>query len=164
MVVALGLGANRGDPLHAFQQAKIGLGNVGRVLRQSRLYQTAPIGPAQPCYTNAVLLLETGLSGPSLLRSLLSIEAGAGRDRSREQRWNARVLDLDLLCYGNEVLDLPGLSVPHPRMHERRFVLAPLCEVWPTWRHPQHALSARELLEKLGPPAGDEVFPWRETW
>lgn len=96
----------------------------------SSLWETAPIGDVpQGDFLNAVLVLDT-IRGPGpLLAELLAIETTAGRVR-REQ-WGPRILDLDLLLYGDAVIDAPGLQVPHPRMHQRRFVLAPLAEVWP---------------------------------
>ena len=95
----------------------------------SSLWETAPIGDIpQGDYLNAVALLDT-IRGPGpLLDGLLAIESAAGRVRT--ERWGPRTIDLDLLLYGDAVLTLPGLEVPHPRMHERRFVLAPLAEVW----------------------------------
>ena len=96
----------------------------------SSLWETAPVGDIpQGDYLNAVAILDT-IRGPApLLESLLLIETSAGRVRT--ERWGPRIIDLDLLLYSDAVLDLPGLEIPHPRMHQRRFVLAPLAEVWP---------------------------------
>ena len=106
------------------------MGRLGHVTAASSLWETAPVGDVpQGDYLNAVVILDT-LRGPRpLLAALLEIEAGAGR--IRRERWGPRTLDLDVLLYGDAALDLPGLVVPHPRMHQRRFVLAPLAEVWP---------------------------------
>ncbi len=96
----------------------------------SSLWETAPIGDVpQGDYLNAVVILDTMRGPRPLLAALLDIEAAAGR--IRRERWGPRTLDLDVLLYGDAVLDLPGLQVPHPRMHQRRFVLAPLAEAWP---------------------------------
>jgi 2-amino-4-hydroxy-6-hydroxymethyldihydropteridine diphosphokinase len=94
------------------------------------MYRSAPVGYAdQPEFMNAVAQLETRLDARALLQGLLAIEADAGRTRSFPNA--PRTLDLDLLLYGDEIIDAPELSVPHPRMHERRFVLAPLAEIAP---------------------------------
>lgn len=165
MVAAVALGANRGDPARTLSWARDQLSSLGARRAQSHLYETAPLGPAQPRYRNAVILLETGLAPHPLLRALLAIEAQAGRDRSREERLGPRVLDLDLLLYGGAQLASPGLSLPHPRLHLRRFVLAPLCEVAPGWVHPVLRRPAAALLAELGPPASwDEVFPVLGGW
>lgn len=96
----------------------------------SSLWETAPIGDIpQGAYLNAVVILDTVLGPRPLLDACLEIEHRAGRER--RERWGPRTLDLDLLLYGDAVIDAPGLRVPHPRMGERRFVLAPLAEVWP---------------------------------
>jgi 2-amino-4-hydroxy-6-hydroxymethyldihydropteridine diphosphokinase len=100
------------------------------VTGRSRLYRTAPIGFAdQPAFVNACALIETRLSARALLASLFSIEQRHGR--VREIPNGPRTLDLDIILYGGAVIDEPGLTVPHPRAHERAFVLAPLTDVWP---------------------------------
>lgn len=106
------------------------LGDLGRVTDVSTVYETAPVGgPAQPNYYNAVALLDTDLAPRTLLDGLLTIEQGMGRQRG--ERWGPRLIDLDVLLYGDFVIDEPDLIVPHPHMTERRFVLDPLLEVWP---------------------------------
>ena len=95
------------------------------------MYRSAPLGPQdQPDFVNAVVLVETGLEARALLDGLQAIEADLGRRRESVQ-WGPRVIDLDLLLYGDLVVDEPGLTVPHPRMHERNFVLLPLREIAP---------------------------------
>lgn len=107
----------------------------------SSLWETAPIGgPPQGDYLNAVVLLDTVLGPRPLLDSLLAIEAASGRQRG--ERAAPRTLDLDLLLYGDAEIETPGLTVPHPRMHERRFVLEPLAEVWPEAVIPGHGTVA----------------------
>jgi 2-amino-4-hydroxy-6-hydroxymethyldihydropteridine diphosphokinase len=107
-----------------------GLRRIGTVLKVSSLYETEPVGgPAQDRYLNAVSLIETPLSAEDLLGALLGIEQEAGR--MRLERWGPRTLDLDLIVYDQLFVDRPDLELPHPRAHERRFVLAPLVEVWP---------------------------------
>ncbi len=105
--------------------------------------------PQQPDYLNAAAKLSTTLAPRDLLGALLDIERSAGRDRSREQRWGPRPLDLDLLLYADAVITEPGLTVPHPSMHERLFVLEPLAAIAPGARHPALGMSITELLAAL---------------
>ncbi|OGA04733.1 MAG: 2-amino-4-hydroxy-6-hydroxymethyldihydropteridine diphosphokinase [Betaproteobacteria bacterium RIFCSPLOWO2_02_FULL_62_17] len=145
----VGLGANLGDPAGQIRAALVGLGGVPgvRVLRSSSLYVSAPLdAPGQPNFINAVVMIETALAPHPLLRLLLDLEARLGRVRSFPNA--PRALDLDLLLYGDETLDLPELQVPHPRMHLRRFVLEPLVEISPDATIPGHG-SAMRLLAGL---------------
>lgn len=112
--------------------------------RRSHFYKTAPVGPPQPDYINACITVETTLSARSLLRRLLAIENQFGRVRTL--RWGARSLDLDLLLFGDYITDSPGLTIPHPRMHERPFVLVPLMDVAPLWPHPVLHKRVEQLL------------------
>ena len=129
---AIGLGGNIGDvatTLHSAARALDALPHTG-LHALSRLYRTPAWGvEAQPDFINAVALIDTTLAPKRLLSALLAIERRHGRDRARETRWGPRTLDLDLLLYGDAELELPGLTVPHPRMHERAFVLLPLLEL-----------------------------------
>lgn len=118
----------------------------GTIVERSSVWETAPIGPEQPDYLNAVLVLDTLLGPRPLLDRCLEIEREAGRER--RERWGPRVLDLDVLLYSDAVLDAPGLTVPHPRMTERRFVLAPLAEAWPGVEIPGHG-RVEDLLEAV---------------
>ena len=131
-VAYVGIGSNLEDPraqvLAAFNEID-GLPHT-RVIKRSSLYRTAPMGhAAQPDFINAVAQLETGLPAERLLAELQEVEGRHGRKRSLPNA--PRTLDLDVLLYGNAVLDLPALKVPHPRMHERAFVLKPLLEISP---------------------------------
>jgi 2-amino-4-hydroxy-6-hydroxymethyldihydropteridine diphosphokinase len=142
----VGLGANLGDPVLQVTRALAALAELDdtRVVQTSSLYRTAPIGHAdQPEYINAVARLDTGLEPRALLDCLQGIERAAGRERS--YRNAPRVLDLDLLLYGDQVIAVPGLVVPHPRMHERAFVLAPLVEIAPDTVVPGHGRAAALL-------------------
>ncbi len=137
----IGLGANLGDRLEALQRALQVLGTMPgcRDVRSSRLYRSAPVDAGGPEYLNAVAQLTTTLTAPDLLRALQALENAAGRQRP--YRNAPRTLDLDLLLYGDARIDSPRLSVPHPRMWERAFVLVPLAELAPQ-RVPASALAA----------------------
>jgi len=130
-VAAVALGSNLEDPVSQVRRAFDELAALRdtRLVARSRLYRTPAIGPPQPDYVNAVVLLETRLDAEPLFDALLAIEAAHGRVRA--ERWGPRTLDLDLLVYGDAVIDAPRLRVPHPRLAERAFVLAPLAEVAP---------------------------------
>jgi 2-amino-4-hydroxy-6-hydroxymethyldihydropteridine diphosphokinase len=130
----VGLGANLGDAAATLHAAFAELGALPQtqLVRASRLYRTPAWGIAeQPDFVNAVAALETGLDARGLLDRLLGIEMRHGRDRSAGPHWGPRTLDLDLLLYGQAQIDEPGLRVPHPLMHRRAFVLAPLLEIAP---------------------------------
>ena len=114
-------------------------------MRRSRWYMSQPVPPSdQPWYVNGVVAVETALAPPALLEALLAVEAGFGRRRSAPNA--ARTLDLDLLDYDGTQCVSERLVLPHPRLHERRFVLAPLAEIAPQWRHPRSGKTAAELL------------------
>ena len=135
--VYIGIGANLGTPertVEAAITALEGLAGTGGH-RRSRLYRTAPVGPQdQPDYVNAAMSFDTDLAPAELLACLHGIEADFGRVRAA--RWGPRTLDLDLLLYGDRIIDAPDLSVPHPHLSERGFVLAPLTDLDPGLRHP----------------------------
>jgi 2-amino-4-hydroxy-6-hydroxymethyldihydropteridine diphosphokinase len=121
------------------------LAELGSV-RSSRVRETDPVGVTdQPNFLNAVAELDTDLAARELLERLLEIERALGRERSTEQRWGPRTIDLDLLLYSEETIEEPGLSVPHPRLAERRFVLEPLCELAPELTLPD-GRAVRDLL------------------
>ena len=131
--VYIGLGSNLADPCVQVERALQTLAVLPQtaLLRRSRLYRSEPWGRAdQPEFVNAVAELQTGLAPRELLDALLAIERKAGRERGAT-RWGPRVLDLDILVYGDLIIDEPGLHVPHPHLHERAFVLLPLAEIAP---------------------------------
>ena len=148
-IAHIGLGANLADPVRQVQQGIRELAKLPqtRLVRHSSLYRTAPAGePDQPEFVNAVAVLDTTLSPRQLLEELLALEARHGRVRSKPN--GPRTLDLDLLLLGSQVINEPGLEVPHPRMHQRAFVLVPLVEVTPEALIPGHG-SATELAAQL---------------
>lgn len=145
------LGANLGDPAATVRAAFAALNEIAatRVLAASSLYRTAPLGlKNQPDFVNAVAALDTGLAPLELLDALFAVEARFGRVRSVKNA--PRTLDLDLLLYGDQQLDLPGLTLPHPRLTERAFVLAPLAEIAPDLSIPGHGRLADLLLAVAG--------------
>lgn len=136
-----------------------------RLRRVSPLYRTAPVGVTdQPEFVNGAVEVETGLAPEAFLAELLSIERSLGR--TREVRWGPRTVDLDVALWEDLVIRTPALEVPHPRLHERAFVLAPLADLAPEARHPVLGATIRDLLEALGPSAGVHCLgrpPWAES-
>ncbi len=144
------LGANLGDAAQALRDAVAALGDTQgiRVVRASRLYRTAPVQSTGPDYINAVVEVSTTLTAPALLDALQAIEKQAGRERP--YRNAPRTLDLDLLLYGQGSIASPRLTVPHPRMSERAFVLVPLADIAPTLVSPLLLQDvADQALERL---------------
>lgn len=148
----IGLGSNLGDRREHLRGALLEMRALGRVRAVSPLFETEPVGlREQPRFLNAVAVLETELAARELLARLLEIEARHGR--VRREKDGPRTLDLDLLSYGGEVIRAPGLEVPHARLHERRFVLAPMAAVAAAWRHPLLGKTVAEMLADAGDPA-----------
>lgn len=147
-VAFVGLGANLNHPAAQIERALAAIAALPdtELLRQSGLYGSRPMGPAnQPDYVNAVAQVETLLSAEDLLTALLAIERRQGRERSPAQRNGPRTLDLDLLLHGDAVRADPNLTLPHPGAHERDFVLVPLAEIAPDLVIPGRG-TVRELL------------------
>lgn len=152
------LGANLGDARATLEAAFRALDEMPdtRLVTRSSLYRTAPIGVSdQPDYINAVAALDTALSPQALLDALLALEARHGR--TREYPLAARTLDLDLLLYGDRVIDLPALRIPHPRMHLRAFVLMPLAEIAPALSLPGRGTVSDLLRDVSSQPV--ELLP-----
>jgi 2-amino-4-hydroxy-6-hydroxymethyldihydropteridine diphosphokinase len=163
-LAAVALGSNLkssfGDREANLREAVRRIGGLGEVRAVSSFYDTEPVGfLEQPRFLNGALLLETELEPVALLRGLLGVERAMGRIRGGREREGAlakgaiakgpRVIDLDLLLYGDVVMAAEELRLPHPEMQERRFVLEPLAEIAPQWVHPVLGVTVRELLERV---------------
>jgi 2-amino-4-hydroxy-6-hydroxymethyldihydropteridine diphosphokinase len=149
----IALGSNLGDRERTLHSAIASLRQLGSVAAASSFYETAPVGMVeQPHFLNAVVALRTTLSPQELMAALLRIEQQHGRDRSASVPKGPRTLDLDLLSYGDVVVETPTLTLPHPSIAERRFVLAPLTEIAPRWRHPVSGKTAADLLAEISRP------------
>ncbi len=160
-LVFLGLGSNLGDRSAALEEALARLEDHGfRTTRRSSIWQTEPVGgPPQGWFLNAVVGGETALSPEGLLRACLETERSMGRVRAEKD--GPRRIDVDILLFGGKRREGPGLVIPHPRLHERRFVLEPLFEIAPRMRHPVLGLTVAELRKRC--PDASEVRPWVRT-
>jgi 2-amino-4-hydroxy-6-hydroxymethyldihydropteridine diphosphokinase len=153
VTACIALGANLGDARHTVLQAIQDIGHIAgcTVMAASRLYRTAPWQAQGPDFVNAVLKVTTRLTAPALLQALQSLERAAGRERPYVNA--PRTLDLDILLYGAGRIDSPALTVPHPRMMQRAFVLYPLADVLPDFVKPTDRLAVQdqaiEVMENL---------------
>lgn len=152
VLAAVALGSNLGDRAALIQAARQALAAIPgtAIVAHADPIETPPFGPVpQGPYLNAATLLRTTLSPRELLAALHAIEREHGRDRAGEVRWGPRTLDLDLLLYAEAIIDEPGLQVPHPRMHERLFVLEPLATIAPELCVPTLNANVATLLARL---------------
>lgn len=148
--VYLSVGSNLGDRTANLATAVEHLRELGEVKALSSLFETAPVDyAAQPWFVNCAVALDTELMPRQLLSRLQSIEQGMGRRRTHGK--GPRLIDLDILLFGNTIVDLPDLIIPHPEMHERRFVLEPLAEIAADVRHPIFKKTMRQLRDDLPP-------------
>jgi 2-amino-4-hydroxy-6-hydroxymethyldihydropteridine diphosphokinase len=158
---AIALGSNLGDSCQIVQAAIAHLASLPeiKIVRVSRWYCTKAItleaGTVQPDYINGCAILAVKLTPSALLAMLLATEIQFGRER--RERWGARTLDLDLLLYEDYVVDTPSLTIPHPRMGDRAFVLLPLAEIAPDWVHPISGCTISKLA--LNPPDLEQCLP-----
>lgn len=161
MQTVIGIGSNLGDKRGYIAQAVAHVeAKIGQVLKQSKLYETPPLlHPEFPVYgqedfINAAILVETELEPEEVLHRLLEIETQLGRTRSKAENgntlgWGPRTIDLDIICIEGLALSTERLEIPHPGMHKRLFVLEPLVELCPEWRHPLLQRTAAQLLHDL---------------
>jgi 2-amino-4-hydroxy-6-hydroxymethyldihydropteridine diphosphokinase len=143
----IGVGSNLGDKINNCLEAVVRIDEISgcRVTAQSDFYRTQPVGvKGQDWYVNGVIVLSAEISAQDLLKGLLAIEVDMGRERKR--KWDSRIIDLDILLFGEKVISEKGLQVPHPLMHLRRFVLAPMVSLAPDLVHPVLRKSMAELL------------------
>jgi len=153
-LVYISLGSNVGDRSANLRGTTERLGEVGLVKAKSGFYETEPVELRdQPWFLNSVVALDTNLTPVELLKKVLAIEHEMGRIRTRDK--GPRSIDIDILLFGDQLIEERGLKIPHPAMHQRRFVLEPLAEIAPEVVHPQLRKTARELLAAL--PAGQAV-------
>jgi 2-amino-4-hydroxy-6-hydroxymethyldihydropteridine diphosphokinase len=153
----IGIGTNLGDRLANYLEAleRVGKLRQTRIVRQSSIYETEPVGEVIGPFLNGAVEVETDLSAEVLMQQLLAVERSMGRKRVRmpkgaaHAKYKPRIIDLDLLFFNKELIDTPKLKVPHPLLHERRFVLVPMSELAPALIHPRLNVSISELLAGL---------------
>ncbi len=153
-IAFLSLGSNIGDRTANIMTAFDRLREIGEIVGISSIYETEPVEfTAQPWFLNCVAKLDTEKMPKQLLTAILKIEQSMGR--RRQQKKGPRIIDIDILLFGNSTIEAEGLTIPHPSLHERRFVLEPLVEIESGLRHPILKRTVRELLAEL--PAGQAV-------
>lgn len=155
MEALLLLGGNVGDPVVTLSEAEARIADrAGTVLSRSRDHWTEPWGfEDERLFLNRALILGTALDPQGLMTVLLEIESELGRTRHEARRYASRTIDIDILLIEGSIIDLPSLRVPHPRMHERRFALAPAADIAPAWVHPLLNRTVLQLLNDLSRPA-----------
>jgi 2-amino-4-hydroxy-6-hydroxymethyldihydropteridine diphosphokinase len=146
------IGGNEGDRLTNLAAAKKNIASTaGTLLRASSIYETAPWGnPDQPDFLNQALELATALDAPSLMKVILAIEEKMGRQRL--EKYGSRIIDIDILFFNDAIIQEPGLIIPHPQIPNRRFVLAPMEEMAPSYRHPVLGQTMTQLLAACKDP------------
>jgi len=156
----IGIGSNQGDPAARCNEAFSRLSQAGgiKLLRKSLLYRSEPVGfKEQDWFINVAAEIRTRLDPHGFLAELQGIENSMGRVRG--EKWGPRVIDLDILLYGQEIIEDDDLIIPHPELHRRRFMLEPLFELAPYAIHPVFGISVRGLMERL--EDGSKVYPYR---
>ena len=150
--VYLLLGSNLQDPVEQIYKAEKEIDNaIGKIDKKSSLYQTAAWGKRdQPDFINRVVVCTTNLSADQTLEKILDIEKKMGRRRTEKN--SPRIIDIDILFFGRQIIDTGKLQIPHPLMADRRFVLTPLCELSPSFKHPVTKKTVRQMLEESSDP------------
>ena len=161
--VYLLLGSNLGDRVQVLQSAAEMIQNeIGNIIQASSIYETAPWGVLdQPSFLNQVLAVSTALEPEEILRLVLGMEHELGR--VRYERWGARVIDIDILFFQDLIADTARLTIPHPRLHERRFTLVPLTEIAPEFIHPVLQTTVAMLLETCKDHSNVNVYSWNNS-
>jgi len=159
--VHIGIGSNLGDRRANVLEAITRVGELPgtRVVRSSSLYESEPHGDATTWFVNAAIEIETDLLPDALLKRLKALEEAMGRKRVKGKRWGNRVIDLDILLYDQDTIDKRTLKIPHPRLHQRRFVLLPLSELAPQVVHPKLGQSISALLATVKDPKRVTLLP-----
>jgi 2-amino-4-hydroxy-6-hydroxymethyldihydropteridine diphosphokinase len=150
--IFIGIGSNLGNRRAYYHKALEHIATLPktRIVKQSSLYESEPIGEAKNWYVNGVIEIETSFTPPQLLQRLQQIELALGRKRTAEtKKWSSRKIDLDILLFDSQTVDSRTLKIPHPELHHRRFVLLPLCELAPHLTHPRLGATIAELLAGL---------------
>ncbi len=150
IICFVGVGSNMDDPAEQSLKAleRVSGTDGVKLLRRASLYRTEPIGsPDQDWFINTIVEIRTVLTARELLMALQDIENSMGRIRN--EKWGPRTIDLDILLYGQEVIQEKDLCIPHPELHKRRFILEPLCEIAPYVIHPAFGVSVRGLMDRL---------------
>jgi 2-amino-4-hydroxy-6-hydroxymethyldihydropteridine diphosphokinase len=147
----IGIGSNLGDRRENYREAfdKIGALPDTRIVKASSVYESEPLGDATTWFVNAVIEIETEFTPDQLLKQLQAIETAMGRKRVKGKKWGSRIIDLDILLFGKEIIEKRNLKIPHPQMQNRKFVLIPLSELVPQLIHPKLNLSVNEMLTSL---------------
>lgn len=164
LAVHVGLGTNLGDREANLARAAAAIAATAgvEIERCSHVFDSAPLGPPQPRFLNAVVELHTTLAPVALLQRLKALERSLGRVPG--ERWGPRAIDLDILLWGELIVAEPSLQVPHLSLHQRAFVLAPLCELSPSARHPVLGQSVQELLATLPEQDVRRIAPFPGGW
>jgi 2-amino-4-hydroxy-6-hydroxymethyldihydropteridine diphosphokinase len=158
-IAFLGLGTNLGDRIGNLNYAISSINKLGTIKRLSTIVESPAWGYDDPKpYLNMALEFHTRFNPSSLMQALLTIELEGGRERRDENSYEARTIDLDILFFNNQIIDLPGLQVPHPRLHLRRFVLKPLVEIAPHFVHPLLGETLEDLLKRCTDPSEIKLY------
>lgn len=151
--IAIALGSNIGDRKQHIRQAIVAIQKISQttLICESDLFETIPVGPIeQDLFINAAVVVQTELDAQSLLKALTQVEKQAGRDAIKNRvKWGPRIIDLDIIFFSDQIINNSNLIIPHPQMHLRSFVLAPLAQIAPQWKHPVLKQTVAQMLSEL---------------